>query len=93
MPTTPRPRIPGDEAIDLLGVERLARAVETMAQGLHEHAVSVARLEVKLDAALAARDDHETRIRRVERRVWSFAGVSSVLSAAAAAGVDRLFTH
>lgn len=35
------------------------------------------RIEVKLDTAIARGDDHETRIRRLERVVWVAAGAAA----------------
>lgn len=35
------------------------------------------RIEVKLDTAIARGDDHETRIRRLERIVWIAAGAAA----------------
>lgn len=35
------------------------------------------RIEVKLDAQLARADDHETRIRRMERMLWLAAGAAT----------------
>jgi hypothetical protein len=35
------------------------------------------RIEVKLDAAMSRGDDHETRIRRLERVVWIAAGAAA----------------
>lgn len=34
----------------------------------------LARIEVKLDQALTQHGDHETRIRRLERALWTAAG-------------------
>jgi hypothetical protein len=35
------------------------------------------RIEVKLDTAISRVDDHETRIRRLERIVWVAAGAAA----------------
>lgn len=37
-------------------------------------ALAVARIEVKLDQALANHADHEVRIRRLERALWMAVG-------------------
>ncbi len=37
------------------------------------------RVEVKLDSVLTRGDDHETRIRALERKVWLVAGGAAVL--------------
>ncbi|QWY81843.1 membrane protein [Microbacterium phage Honk] len=37
------------------------------------------RVEVKLDAVLTRGDDHETRIRSLERKVWLAAGAAAVM--------------
>ncbi|WDS52047.1 membrane protein [Microbacterium phage Caron] len=36
------------------------------------------RVEVKLDTALTRGDDHENRIRALERKVWLVAGAATV---------------
>lgn len=45
-------------------------------------AIALARVEVKLDAALAKTDDHEHRLRAIERRLWTAAGATSVVAIA-----------
>lgn len=40
------------------------------------------RVEVKLDAALTRGDDHEGRIRGLERKVYIFAGAATILGGA-----------
>jgi hypothetical protein len=40
-------------------------------------AVTVARIEVKLDQALANHADHETRIRKLERALWIATGAAA----------------
>lgn len=45
-----------------------------MPDGQELLALTVARIEVKLDQALAQHADHETRIRRLERALWMAAG-------------------
>jgi hypothetical protein len=42
-------------------------------------AVTLERIETKLDALIDVKKDHETRIRSVERKQWTFAGVASVV--------------
>ncbi|WDS51658.1 membrane protein [Microbacterium phage Barnstormer] len=37
------------------------------------------RVEVKLDTVLSGHNDHETRIRALERKVWLVAGAAAVL--------------
>lgn len=37
----------------------------------------LARIETKLDVAIGRVDDHETRIRRLERAVWVAAGAAA----------------
>lgn len=39
--------------------------------------VTLMRVETKLDASLTRVDDHEARIRRLERAVWIAAGVAA----------------
>ncbi|GEB46951.1 hypothetical protein MTE01_28960 [Microbacterium testaceum] len=39
------------------------------------------RVEVKLDTVLTRGDDHETRIRSLERKVWTAAGAAAVAGA------------
>jgi len=36
-------------------------------------------------------DDHEGRIRNLERLVWKASGIASFLAAAVSVGVDRIF--
>jgi hypothetical protein len=38
------------------------------------------RIEVKLDAVIKRGDDHETRIRSVEKRSWWTAGAAGLLA-------------
>jgi hypothetical protein len=44
-------------------------------------AVILARMEVKLDTVLNSVVDHETRIRVLEKKVWTAAGSSAALTA------------
>lgn len=41
------------------------------------------RIETKLDGLLSQRDDHERRIRILERRLWLATGASAVLAGGA----------
>lgn len=52
--------------------------------------ILLARLETKLDLALTRGDDHESRIRVLERKVWQAAGVATVVSGSAAAGLASI---
>ena len=45
-----------------------------MSDGQEVLALTVARIEVKLDQALASHADHEIRIRRLERALWMAVG-------------------
>lgn len=51
--------------------------------------IKLARLETKVDQLLSEAHDHETRIRAVERKVWTFSGVAAVLGAAGAAVMEH----
>ena len=48
-------------------------------------AIAVARIEAKLDVALAQGHDHEGRIRKLERAVWGAAGAGVVAGGGAGA--------
>ena len=50
---------------------------ETELGALAEMRGVLIRVETKLDTALTRVEDHETRIRKVERAVWIAAGVAS----------------
>ena len=52
---------------------------------IEDLAVVVARIEAKLDVAISKGDDHETRIRALERKVWMAAG----FAAAGGAGLSQ----
>lgn len=61
-------------------------------------AVTLARIEVKLDQALAVVGDHEDRIRALEARAWPRASLNLWISACAAmaavaAVLQTLLTH
>lgn len=50
---------------------------ETPAENMHTGLeIAIARIEVKLDQALAMQTDHEVRVRRLEWALWMAAGVS-----------------
>jgi hypothetical protein len=55
-------------------------------------AATLARLETKLDTALAGHTDHETRLRALEARVWQAVGASSIVSAGLSLGAFTRFT-
>jgi len=55
-----------------------------------ELALTVARIEVKLDQALAQHDDHEARIRRLERALWTAAGAATAAGGTVGAIVSQL---
>jgi hypothetical protein len=57
-----------------------------------EFAVLLARLETKLDLALSRGDDHESRIRILERKVWQAAGIATIVSGSAAAGLAQVLS-
>lgn len=57
---------------------------------LHAIALSVARMETKLDNVLASSADHETRIRKLERALWAVGGAGAVSGGGIAALVSRL---
>lgn len=52
--------------------------------------VIVARIEVKLDQALAQHADHEVRIRRLERALWMAVGAGLAGGGAAGAIAAQL---
>ncbi len=58
---------------------------------LNDLLVSFARVEGKLDALTAARDDHETRLRTLEAWRWVQLGASAV-SGGAVAGIVKLLS-
>ena len=43
-------------------------------------AIILARMEVKLDHSLTRGDDHETRIRLLEKKVWVASGIAAAVS-------------
>lgn len=59
-----------------------------MAESSHEVLERLTRIEVKLDTQLTRADDHEQRIRRLERLMWGAAG-----AAAAAGGAIGAFAQ
>lgn len=56
---------------------------------LHQIALSVARMEAKLDGALSLGIDHEARIRKLERALWVAVGAG----AAAGGGVSAIISQ
>ena len=40
----------------------------------------LATIETKLDRGLAGHEDHEHRLRRLERKIWAATGVAAVAS-------------
>lgn len=50
-------------------------------------ALTLARVEVKLDSALALGKDHESRLRTLERKVWAASGLAGLGSGAVAAAI------
>lgn len=65
----------------------------TAADDLHLLALAVARIEGKLDGALAASTDHETRIRSLERWRWALTGAAAAAGAGSGAAVTSLLHH
>lgn len=57
---------------------------------LHQIALSVARMEGKLDGVLASSADHETRIRKLERALWVAVGAGAAAGGGVAAVVSKL---
>ena len=45
----------------------------------HDLRVWLARIETKLDRVVQDKADHETRIRTLEQRSWSLAGIASII--------------
>lgn len=56
-------------------------------------AATLARLETKLDTALAGHADHEGRIRALEARVWQAVGAASFISAGLSLGIFTFITR
>lgn len=50
----------------------------------------LARIETKLDQALANHTDHETRLRRVERALWTATGLATAAGGSLGAIVSQL---
>jgi hypothetical protein len=50
----------------------------------------LARIETKLDQALTQHSDHETRIRKLERALWTAAGFAAAGGGAVGALVSNL---
>lgn len=50
----------------------------------------LAVINLKLDTLLTQRDDHETRIRNLEKFAWKQAGLVGLLSSAIGAGLMKL---
>ncbi|MBX6382153.1 MAG: hypothetical protein IRZ07_04135 [Microbispora sp.] len=48
----------------------------------HEVLERLTRIEVKLDAAISRADDHESRLRRLERAVWVATGAAAIAGGA-----------
>lgn len=53
-------------------------------------AVILARMEVKLDHSLTKVDDHEARLRILEKKVWGAAGSAAVLAAIAVSVLNNM---
>jgi len=45
---------------------------------MDDTAVVLARVETKIDTLITSQSDHETRIRRLERAVWSIGGTALI---------------
>lgn len=52
----------------------------------------LARMETKLDVFLSRSDDHETRLRRVERVVWIATGFAATAGSAVGALLSKVIT-
>jgi len=50
----------------------------------------LARIETKLDNAISRSDDHETRIRRLERALWLVTGAAAVGGGALGSIISKL---
>lgn len=61
------------------------------ADELHQLAVTVARMEGKLDAIITANTDHEARLRSLERWRWLMTGGASLIGGGAGAAIASLF--
>ena len=55
--------------------------------------VVLARIETKLDRAISDHEDHEKRIRKIERIIWKAFGASSATGALLGAGLIRITGH
>ena len=50
----------------------------------------LARIEVKLDAVLSKHDDHESRLRRLERALWVVTGFAAALGGGIGSVITKL---
>lgn len=53
-------------------------------------AVILARMEVKLDHSLTRGEDHESRIRVLEKKVWAASGLASLLAGGGSAYLSHI---
>lgn len=58
-------------------------------EGVSERLV---RMETKLDALIEKRDDHEERLRVVEKKVWAASGVAALLGGGGATMLQLILT-
>jgi len=49
------------------------------------------RIEVKLDAAMNRSEDHEDRLRRLERALWAATGAAAIIGGTVGGGLFRMF--
>lgn len=52
--------------------------------------VILARMEVKLDHALTRGEDHETRLRVLEKKVWVASGIAAAVSGLASSWLTNV---
>jgi len=62
---------------------------EALSQTLTEIKVELAKMNSKLDLYMFKADDHETRLRKVERLVWTLSTVAMISGGAAGTVVSQ----
>ncbi len=46
----------------------------------HDHAIMLARIDENVKSLVASKDDHEGRIRSVEKKQWALSGIGAAVA-------------
>lgn len=68
----------------------LAEVLQRIEDRQEEQGKILTRMDERLEQVIKAKDDHESRIRALERKVWAASGIAAVAGAGLLEGLQQI---